>query len=264
MVLALRECAVKNDSTLAEGANHRIGGIEHEHSPDAIRRRLESGPKHNYLRDWIYGGIDGAVTTLAVVTGVAGAQLSSWIIVVLGFANLFADGFSMAASNFLGTKSEHDDWRRLQDIEHRHIDLAPEGEREEVRQIFARKGFEGEELGRIVELITSDRERWVQTMLMDEYGLPRTVRSPWIAALCTFTAFLVCGIVPLLPYLFMSEHSLKVSAIMTGLVFFAIGSIKSKWSTSSWWHSGFTTLVVGAIAASLAYFTGVIIKQLLA
>src|SRR5688500_20164740 len=80
--------------------------MEHEHSPEAIRRRLESGPTHNYLRDWIYGGIDGAVTTLAVVTGVAGAQLSPWIILVLGFANLLADGFSMAASNYLGTKAE--------------------------------------------------------------------------------------------------------------------------------------------------------------
>ena len=237
--------------------------MEHEHSPDAIRKRLESGPQHNYLRDWIYGGIDGAVTTLAVVTGVAGAELSSWIILALGFANLFADGFSMAASNYLGTKSEHDDWRRLQTIENRHIDLAPEGEREEVRQIFARKGFEGEELERIVELITADRERWIQTMLMDEYGLPHAIRSPWIAAFSTFTAFLICGIVPLLPYLFVNANSLTLSVTLTGVVFFVIGSVKSRWSTSSWWYSGFTTLVIGGIAASLAYFTGVIIKWLL-
>lgn len=238
--------------------------MEHEHSPEAISRRLASGPKPNYLRDWIYGGIDGAVTTLAVVTGVAGAQLSTWIILALGFANLFADGFSMAASNYLGTKSELDDSQRLQAIENRHIDLAPEGEREEVRQIFVRKGFEGEELERIVELITSDRERWVQTMLMDEYGLPFAVRSPWIAALCTFTAFLICGLAPLLPYLTGTEHSLTLSVGLTGIVFFVIGSVKSRWSTSSWWHSGFTTLAVGAVAASLAYVTGVVIKRLLA
>jgi vacuolar iron transporter family protein len=237
--------------------------MEHEHSPEAIRRRLESGPKHNYLRDWIYGGIDGAVTTLAVVTGVAGAELSNWIILALGFANLFADGFSMASSNYLGTRSEHDDWQRLQNIENRHIDLAPEGEREEVRQIFERKGFEGEELRRIVELITSDRERWVQTMLMDEYGLPHAVRSPWIAALCTFTAFLICGLSPLIPYLFGTEHAFTLSILLTGIIFFVIGSVKSRWSTSSWWHSGFTTLLVGGIAASLAYLTGVIIKRLL-
>jgi len=236
--------------------------MEHEHSPDAIRKRLEGGPTHNYLRDWIYGGIDGAVTTLAVVTGVAGAQLSKWTILALGFANLFADGFSMAASNYLGTKAELDDWRRLERIENRHIELAPEGEREEVRQIFARKGFEGDDLQRIVELVTADRERWVQTMLTDEYGLPQEVRSPWTAAICTFTAFLLCGIVPVLPFVLGMDHSLTVSAVLTCIVFVAIGSIKSRWSTSSWWYSGLLTLLVGAIAALLAYATGVIVKRL--
>lgn len=236
--------------------------MEHEHSPDAIRRRLEGGPTHNYLRDWIYGGIDGSVTTLAVVTGVAGAQLSKWIILALGFANLFADGFSMAASNYLGTRAEQDDWRRLEQIENRHIELAPEGEREEVRQIFERKGFAGNDLQRIVELVTADRERWVRTMLTDEYGLPHEVRSPWIAAVSTFMAFLICGLVPLLPYLFGTEHSFALSVTLTGIVFAMIGSIKSRWSTTSWWHSGLTTLLVGAIAASLAYVAGVVVKRL--
>ncbi len=237
--------------------------IEHEHSAEAIQERLAAGPRHNYLRDWIYGGIDGSITTFAVVTGVAGAQLSPWIILVLGFANLFADGFSMAASNFLGTKAEHDDWHRLEAIENRHIDLEPEGEREEVRQIFQLKGFEGEDLTRIVELVTANRKRWVATMLTEEYGLPHEVRSPWIAALSTFTAFLVCGLVPLVPYLLGVSESLVLSSIMTASVFFAIGSVKSKWSTTPWWRSGFTTLMVGGIAASLAYVTGVLLKSLL-
>ena len=170
----------------------------------------------------------------------------------------------MAASNYLGTKAEHDDWLRLEEIENRHIELAPEGEREEVRQIFQRKGFEGEELQRIVALITADRERWIQTMLKDEYGLPHAVRSPWIASLSTFTAFLICGLVPVLPYLFETEHALTLSVLLTGIVFVVIGSIKSRWSTSPWWHSGVTTLVVGAIAASVAYLAGVISKYLLA
>lgn len=238
--------------------------MEHEHSPDAIRRRLDHGPTHNYLRDWIYGGIDGAVTTLAVVSGVAGAQLSKWIILALGFANLFADGFSMAASNYLGTKAEHDDWRRLQKIENRHIDLAPEGEREEVRQIYERKGFTGDELERMVELITADRERWVQTMLTEEYGLPGAVRSSWVAALSTFVSFLICGFVPVLPFLFETDHALKISFALTAVVFVAIGSIKSRWSTASWWRSGLTTLLVGVIAAALAYAVGVISKGLMA
>ena len=70
--------------------------MEHEHTVEAIGERLAAGPRHNYLRDWIYGGIDGSVTTFAVVTGVVGAQLSPVVIVIMGFANLVGDGFSMA------------------------------------------------------------------------------------------------------------------------------------------------------------------------
>lgn len=236
--------------------------MEHEHSAEAIKHRLARGPQHNYLRDWIYGGIDGSVTTFAVVSGVSGARLSSWIILVMGFANLFADGFSMAASNYLGTKAEHEDLERLEAVENRHIELAPEGEKEEVRQIFQQKGFAGEDLRRIVQLITADRGRWVRTMLTEEYGLPSEVRSPWIAALSTFTAFLLCGLIPLLPYLFKLNYAFLLSLIVTGAVFFAIGSVKSRWSTASWVRSGAVTLSVGAIAAALAYAAGVILRTL--
>lgn len=234
--------------------------MEHEHSAEAIKRRLARGPTHNYLRDWIYGGIDGSVTTFAVVSGVSGAQLSPWIILVMGFANLFADGFSMAASNYLGTKAEHDDLHRLEAVENNHIDTFPEGEREEVRQIFQQKGFAGEDLRRIVQLITSDRRRWVRTMLTEEYGLPHEVRSPRIAALSTFSSFFVCGLIPLLPYLFQFTHAFVISVLATGAIFFAIGSAKSRWSTTSWLQSGLVTLFVGAIAAGLAYAAGVILR----
>jgi VIT1/CCC1 family predicted Fe2+/Mn2+ transporter len=236
--------------------------MEHDHSSEAIERRLAAGPRPNYLRDWIYGGIDGAITTLAVVSGVVGAQLSPWIILVMGFVNLVADGFSMAASNFLGTRAEYEDLKRIEAIENRHIDLAPEGEREEVRQIFLNKGFVGEDLTRIVDLVTADRTRWVRTMLTEEYGLPREVRSPWMAALSTFSAFLACGLVPLIPYLFGLGNPLTVSMIMTGGLFFAIGSVKSRWSTSSWWSSGLLTLAVGTIAAGLAYGAGLLLNHL--
>src|SRR5260370_15215954 len=82
--------------------------MEHEHTIEAIDERLSAGPHHNYLRDWIYGGIDGSVTTFAVVTGVIGAQLSPIVILIMGSANLLADGFSIAADNFPGTKTQHD------------------------------------------------------------------------------------------------------------------------------------------------------------
>ena len=236
--------------------------MEHEHNVEAIQDRLSKGPGHNYLRDWIYGGIDGSVTTFAVVSGVAGARLSTWVILVMGLANLLADGFSMAASNFLGTKAEHEDRKRIEEIEYRHVALAPEGEREEIRQIFQNKGFTGESLTVLVDLITSDPTRWVKTMLAEEYGLAHSVRSPWLAALATFTAFSICGAVPLLPYLLNTDYPLQLSVLMTAIAFFLIGSVKSRWSTSSWWRSGMSTLTIGIIAAGLAYGAGLALNYL--
>jgi VIT1/CCC1 family predicted Fe2+/Mn2+ transporter len=233
--------------------------LEHEHSIEAIQSRISS-VKHNYIRDWIYGGIDGAVTTFAVVSSVAGAELSPLIVLILGFANLVADGFSMAASNFLGTRAELEDYRRIREIEYRHIRVNPEGEREEIRQIYRDKGFEGEELEKAVELITADKERWVQTMLTEEYGLPTEIRSAWKAALSTFAAFVICGLIPLVPYLFGVRNSFYVSSALTGATFFIIGSVKSRWSTASWLRSGLETFFVGALAAVLAYAIGVLLK----
>lgn len=238
--------------------------LEHGHTLAEIRERLGAGPRHNYLRDWIYGGIDGAVTTFAVVAGVVGAQLSPAVILVLGFANLVADGFSMAASNYLGTKAEREDFEHLEAVERRHLEVAPDGEREEVRQIFRGKGFEGQELERVVALITSDDARWVRTMLTEEYGLPAEIRSPARAALLTFSAFCLCGLAPLAPYLFGVREAFWLSSLLTAGVFFAIGSVKSRWSTASWWRSGFSTLLVGVLAAALAYAAGVLLRDLAA
>lgn len=236
--------------------------MEHEHSIEAIKARLAAGPKHNYLRDWIYGGIDGSVTTFAVVTGVVGAHLSPVVILILGFANLLADGFSMAASNFLATRAEHDDVKHIEAIEERHIDVDPEGEREEVRQIFASKGFEGDDLQRAVEMITADRQRWIHTMLTEEYGLPKEPRSAWLAGASTFSAFMICGLFPLLPFLLAAGEPFMVSILLTGFVFFTIGSVKSRWSTASWWRSGLSTLIVGGAAAALAYAVGIALRDL--
>ena len=236
--------------------------LEHGHTLEAISERLAAGPRHNYLRDVIYGGIDGAVTTFAVVAGVVGAELSPAVILIMGFANLAADGFSMAAGNFLGTRAEREDFERLEAVERRHIEIVPDGEREEVRQIYRSKGFEGEELEGVVKLITADRSRWVRTMLTEEYGLPAEVRSPWRAALATFVAFSLCGLVPLVPYFLGARDSFRLSTVLTCAVFFAIGSAKSRWSTASWWRSGLSTLAVGGLAAALAYVVGVLLRGL--
>lgn len=143
------------------------------------------------------------------------------------------------------------------DVEQRNC----QGEREEVRQIYAGKGFSGSELEYVVRLITSDRRRWIATMMAEEYGLPTEIRSAWIAGAATFAAFLVCGLIPLLPYILGASQSFLFSAVLTGAIFFLIGSVKSRWSTDSWLSSGLTTFLIGGSAAALAYLAGVILKS---
>lgn len=234
----------------------------HAHTREAIRRRLAQAHRPNHLRDWVYGGIDGAVTTFAVVSGVAGAQLSPNIVIVIGLANIVADGFSMAASNYSATKTEVDDRRRLKDVERSHIALFPEGEREEVRQILAGKGLSGAALEEAVAAITANEETWINTMLVEEYGLAPSVRSPVLAGVHTFLAFMLCGAVPLLPYLLGLTTPLLWASALTATVFFAIGSAKSLWSLDHWTKSGAETLAIGLGAASMAYLVGHLLRGL--
>lgn len=247
----------------ARPVKKREQGMEHEHTYEAIRARLGAGPRVSYLRDWVYGGIDGAVTTFAVVAGVGGAELATRVVIILGLANVLADGVSMAASNYTGTKAEREEYARLREIEKRHIRLVPEGEREEVRQIFAAKGFTEAELERVVDVFTADEQRWIGVMLTEEYGRTPVQRSPWLAGLATFGAFMICGLVPLLPFVLALPGPYLLSLAFTALLFFSIGSVKSRWSTVRWWRSGLETLSIGLLAASFAYVAGFALQRLI-
>lgn len=250
----------------SEESEESLIELEADHTPEAIRARLRGSPSHSYLSDFIFGGIDGTVTTFAVVSGVLGAELSSGIVIILGVANLLGDGFSMAVSNFLGTRAENQQREGARRAEEYQISVVPEGEREEVRQIFAEKGFSGDVLDRIVEVITSERERWVDTMLKEELGLALEGASPWRAGLSTFMAFMVAGLIPLLAFIFAAAFPGSLanpflwSAIMTGITFFVIGALKSRFVDEKWFHSGMETLVIGGAAAGLAYLVGALLK----
>ncbi len=236
--------------------------LDAEHTTQAIRDRLEAEPKVSYLRDWVYGGIDGAVTTFAIVAGVVGADMGARVILILGLANLLADGFSMAAGNYSGTKSEVEDYERLRERERAHIMAIPEGERREVREILRRRGFDGEMLEDATNRITADEERWIDVMMQEEYGLARVMRSPVKAAGHTFAAFLICGAVPLIPFALGLPHPFTLATIATGIAFAGIGAMKSKWSLVPAWRSALETFAIGVAAAGVAYVVGLLLDKI--
>jgi VIT1/CCC1 family predicted Fe2+/Mn2+ transporter len=239
--------------------------LEREHHPEVIAERLASGRSHSYLGDAVLGAIDGCVTTFAVVSGVVGANLPHHIVIILGFANLLADGFSMAVGNYQKSKADRQRVEQFRRIEAQHIDAIPEGEREEIRQIFKRKGFEGPILEEIVSVITRDREQWIDTMLTEELGLQLESASPMKSAITTFAAFFIVGLIPILPFMLpldLAPQSIFIaSAVATSIAFFIIGLLKGRELEQPVLRSGLETLIMGCCAAALAYGVGVWLRS---
>ncbi|TDT37081.1 VIT1/CCC1 family predicted Fe2+/Mn2+ transporter [Halospina denitrificans] len=240
--------------------------LEHSHDPEDIRQRLAEDPNPSYLRDAILGGIDGCVTTVAVIASVAGAGLPGMIAFVLGIASLIADAFSMGVSNYQAVKSDDDARDRLREQEERHIELDPEGEREEIRQIFGQKGFEGQTLDKIVETISANHRLWVNTMIQEEFGHPLSGPSPWKAATATFAVFIGVGLIPLLPFIapFLAGMDMFiVSGIAAVISLFGIGWVKGLVLGMSRFRAGMETLAMGGGAALLAFLLGFVFEPML-
>jgi len=224
------------------------------------------GNTYNWIPDFVYGGIDGAVTTFAVVAGVEGAELSVPIILILGFANLFADGFSMSAGKYQSDKAELELYEHIKKIEYRHLEEKKEHEREEVKEIMEGYGFKGKDLDRAVEVITSDPDAWVDLMMRNEFNMTQENVSPVKGAVATFVSFVLIGFIPLMGYVLRPVSGLSYdqtfifTVVATLLALFVVGAVKSKFSVKHWFLSGLETAGVGGLAAAIAYLIGLWLK----
>ena len=236
-------------------------------------KQLHSGGKilffnKDYISEFVYGGIDGAITTFAVVAGAEGASLGISVVIILGLANLIADGFSMSVGNFFSTKAERDAYERHRQVEYWEVENLREKEVQEIREIYAAKGFQGELLEQVVGVITADKDVWVDTMMKEELEMVKSDKTPYKTAGMTFISFLIVGAVPLLSYVFVgSGPSIQkdlflYSCILTGVALAIVGSFKSFVTEKNIFVGIFETLFLGGIAATLAYFVGDVLEKL--
>lgn len=236
------------------------------HFKEDIANDKHSKEKGKYVGDMVYGALDGTVTTFAIVSGVQGANLSSSIVLILGFANLIGDGLSMAIGNYLGTKSEIEYIKKEREREEWEVENYPKGEIEEIREIFRKKGFKGKDLERAVKIVTSDKKIWVDTMMLDELGLTSEDKTPFYSGLATFIAFIIAGFVPLLAFVislfYPFELVFEVSIALTAMILFIAGALRTLLTGRNWMKSGLEMLFVGSIAASVAYLVGYLLRGL--
>jgi vacuolar iron transporter family protein len=215
-----------------------------------------------YIKDMVYGANDGIITTFAVVTGSIGAGLDTRVIVILGLANLLADGFSMGVSNFMGERSENSLYHKEKRREIDEIKNNPEDEKEDVREILRGFNFQDERVESMTGMITTNEKFWVDFMM--KYELHRDEPSSgneWRGATVTFFAFSIAGLLPLLPFLFASpDNMIQYSVIATGVAFFAVGSMRTLVTAKNWMISGLEMLFVGIVAAGVSYGVGLLVS----
>lgn len=234
-----------------------------KHQEDNLHRRNSLGFFDKaYITEFVYGGIDGAITTFAVVAGATGANADLYWIIIFGFANLIADGFSMSVGNFFSVKTERENFEKHKSTEYWEVDNLREREVEEIREIYAAKGFKGELLEQVVAVITADKDVWVDTMMKEELEMTKDGKTPFKTALATFLSFNLIGIIPLLSYVgaiwfdLASAHLFIISCISTGIALMFVGYLKSVTTGKSWPKGIVETLALGGLAAFLAYYVG--------
>lgn len=238
-------------------AAHQIGRTQ-------AREQRREPPEH--LRDAVFGAVDGTVTTFAVVAGAVGAGLGGAVVVILGLANLIADGFSMGVSSYLASRADihHDELKREE--ARLAISTEPDLEREELKQVYIDRGIDPAAAAVIVQEITKDRETWVDTIVRERSGPVDDISKARTGGLITFLAFLAAGAVPLIVFILDALGAsfgwdlFVLSSIATGITFFTIGVLKARVVERRWWVDGLETLALGGSAAAIAYIVGWLLR----
>jgi VIT1/CCC1 family predicted Fe2+/Mn2+ transporter len=257
------------DKALQAYKSRNAGLSRHAHD----RPRDEALEEHQqargqYIKSMVYGGLDGIVTTFAVVAGVAGASLSAGVVLIMGFANLVADGLSMAIGDFLSTKAENEYNRAEREREAWEVENYPEGEKREMVELYTARGMDPGDAQAVTEVLARNKQAWVAVMMAEELGIVESESSPWKHALATFLSFSIFGLIPVAAYVVsrflppLVPFTFALSSALTGLTLFILGALKSRFTKRSWLASGAEMLIVGGLAAAAAYGIGLGLSHL--
>ena len=227
---------------------------------EQVRLHDHHDPHHGEFRlsDVILGGQDGLVNVLGVILGVAAATSDTRIVIAAGLAATFAESISMGAVAYTSTLAENDLYHSEREREYRHIHLAPDVEIEEIRDIYRKKGFDGETLEKIVEVITSNHDVWVNVMMSEEFQLtpPEKSRAFNSAMLVGFSA-LIGSFIPLFPFFFWTVRlSIWLSIIVAALTLFFVGVYKARVTVGKPFRSGMEMAIIGTLSALAGYVVG--------
>jgi predicted membrane protein (TIGR00267 family) len=213
---------------------------------------------NNSLRDVILGGQDGLVNMLGVALGVVAAGGSTHVLVVTGIAAAITESVSMGAVAYTSFGSDRDFYLAEKEREQKEISTRPEEEREEIREIYAAKGFQGQLLEDVVSTITSNRETWISTMMNEELHLqPVEQQSLVKSAIVVTVATLIGHLIPIVPFMVLARTPAIITAIaLSAVTLFAVGVYSAKTLVGDWRKSGLQMVIIGLGAAAVGFLIG--------
>lgn len=237
---------------------------DHKRFQEHIRKEHRLSLIGNYIKEIVYGGNDGIVTTFAVVSGYTGANtgniesLSILTVIIFGLANLFADGAAMGLGNYLSSRAERDMYTSFQKKEAHEIEHAPEMEKEETIYLLKEKGYSMEDAEAMTALMMKNKPYWLEFMMTMELELPKPDENPGFNGIATFLSFLCFGSIPILPYFFISTAipAFYLSSLFTAIALLLLGTLSGYVSKRNIFKSIFETGLIGGTSAVIAFFVG--------
>jgi vacuolar iron transporter family protein len=249
--------------SLREGVNYRKEQPMYILSTTRITHVEPHIKESNYIRDLVFGFGDGVNTSLGIVAGVGGAIIAADVVILAALIGMFTGAKAMAVQNYLAVKSQREILESEIKREENEMQTIPEKEKEEIEEIYRAKGFEGEELNRVVSKITSNKDVWLKTMLTEELGLNLEILgNPLKGALVMFGSFLLGGILPILPYFAVKAGLISsIAAIVIAIVIsvtssFIVGALKGRMAKKSWIKGGIEMAGLGTGIALVGYGIG--------
>lgn len=243
-----------------------------EASRKAHLQNHQKNEKHknsgNFVKSFVFGGLDGIITTFSIVSGTVGSDLGVGVVVILGLSNVVGDALSMAFGDYLSSKSEIEFQRAEKARETWEVENNPEGEMLEMEELYMSKGITEDDAKTMTQILSKNKKAWVDVMMVEELGIIEETDNPMKNALVTFFSFIICGFFPVIPFLIGLATDAEVETLfywsigVTALSLFCLGAVKTKVTGVKFWKSGMETLVIGAIAAGAAYLIGWLLEPL--
>src|SRR3989441_8434062 len=221
-------------------------------------RHREGHRQTNWLRDVILGGQDGLVNILGIILGVIAGGGSDTVLLAAGLAAAITESISMGAVGYTSSIAQRDYYQAERAREAKEIAVMPEAERQEIRDIYAAKGFTGKLLESVVDTITANRDTWLATMMDEELHLqPVQTRDILRTAVVITIATLIGHLIPLVPFLVLSRTPALIAAIvLSAFALFAVGAYTAVTLVGAWRRRGLQFLAIGLGAAAIGFLIG--------